>query len=348
MVLAACSAGVDDGGDKNLEVVRWASSTPIFGPEIAMYTSLPQELGYFEDEGIEVKFQNLAGGAAASQAVASGQADFSTTGNVPFFKAVNNGFDLVGVCANYPSFLNSPAVPEDSPIKSLKDLEGTTLGVVSLEATSIPWVKAMVKQDGGDPSTIKFVSTGLGAPAIAALESGRVDGLALWNGPYGSIEAAGVPLRKLESDEFNKLRLGSIIITNRKLAEEKPDVIVGLGRAYAKGSVFAAANPEAALRIHWKVYPESKPTGVSDKKAVEQGLVVMEQALEDAKPPEGQQWCDILPEDASVLQKVLMDADILDKAIDVDKYILNDMNDEMNDFDADEIRQQAEDYKVTK
>ena len=345
LVLSACSSGGDDDeGSQDLQVVRWASSTPIFGPEIAMYTSVPLELGYYEEEGIKVEFQNLAGGAAASQAVASGQADFSTTGNVPFYKAVNNGFDLVGVCDSYPSYINSPAVPEDSPIKTLKDLEGTTLGAVSLEATSIPLVKAMVEDAGGDPSKIQFVSTGLGAPATAALEAGRVDGLALWNGPYASIEASGVPLRKLESDKFNELRMGTIMIANRKFVDANSELIAGIGRAYAKASVFAAENPEAALRIHWKVYPESKPTGVSDEEALEQGMVVMKQSLEDAKPPEGQQWCDIPSENAATLQDVLIDAGILTEKIDVDKQIFNDLNDEMNDFDAEAVRKDASSY----
>lgn len=329
-----------------LTVVRWASSTPVFGPEISTYTSIPVELGFYEEEGIRVEFQNLAGGAAASQAVAAGQADFSTSGNVPFYNAINNGFDLVGVCDSYPSYINSPAVPADSDIRTLKDLEGKTLGAVSLEATSIPLVKAMVENEGGDPNLVEFVATGLGAPAVAALQAGQVDGLALWNGPYASMEAGGIPLRKLESEKFNALRLGTIMIANRDFVEQNQDIITGIGRAFAKASIFAAENPEAALRIHWKQYPESKPTGVSDEEAVAQGLVVMNQAISDAAPPAGQQWCDIPPANAAALQEVLIDAGILQQGIDVEAHIFNELNDEMNDFDESAIRELAANYSI--
>jgi len=40
---------------------------------------------------------------------------------------------------------------------------------------------------------------------------------------------------------------------------------VKVARAIAKSSVFALANSDAALRNHWKMYPETKPQVVNDE-----------------------------------------------------------------------------------
>jgi len=37
-----------------------------------------------------------------------------------------------------------------------------------------------------------------------------------------------------------------------------------------------AVNPEAAVRIHWKIFPESKPTGVSEREALLDNLAQLE------------------------------------------------------------------------
>jgi len=35
----------------------------------------------------------------------------------------------------------------------------------------------------------------------------------------------------------------------------------------AKGTVFSYANPDVAIRLHWELYPESKPKGKTDAEA---------------------------------------------------------------------------------
>ena len=42
----------------------------------------------------------------------------------------------------------------------------------------------------------------------------------------------------------------------------------GLARAYAKGTIFTIANPEAAVRIVYEVFPQTKPTGKDEATAV--------------------------------------------------------------------------------
>ena len=45
------------------------------------------------------------------------------------------------------------------------------------------------------------------------------------------------------------------------------DLYVRFFRAMAKSTVFAYANIDLAIRLHWEIYPESKPKGKSDQEA---------------------------------------------------------------------------------
>ena len=43
---------------------------------------------------------------------------------------------------------------------------------------------------------------------------------------------------------------------------------VALAQGYAKGTIFSFANPEAAVRILWKVFPQTRPPGEDEATAL--------------------------------------------------------------------------------
>ena len=45
------------------------------------------------------------------------------------------------------------------------------------------------------------------------------------------------------------------------MIRDKPDILVGFGRAIAKATVFCEANREACVKLFWKEYPNTKPSG---------------------------------------------------------------------------------------
>jgi NitT/TauT family transport system substrate-binding protein len=48
----------------------------------------------------------------------------------------------------------------------------------------------------------------------------------------------------------------------------------------AKSTVFARANPELSIRLHWELYPESKPKGKTDKEAFDEALKVVQSRMD--------------------------------------------------------------------
>jgi NitT/TauT family transport system substrate-binding protein len=56
-------------------------------------------------------------------------------------------------------------------------------------------------------------------------------------------------------------------------------VIGGLLKGIAKGIIFAKANPEAAIQIHWQVFPESKSTEMTEADVLTEAALILTYCL---------------------------------------------------------------------
>jgi NitT/TauT family transport system substrate-binding protein len=136
------------------------------------------KLGLFQKAGLNVDFQGMSSGAAASAAVAGGSAQFGQSSLVTLIDAHARGvpFTLVAPSGliTRGSMYAAAIVRSDSPIKSAADLNGKTFAVPAIKDLNQIAAMAWVDQNGGESRTLKFIE--LSAPAtIAAIEDGRVD-----------------------------------------------------------------------------------------------------------------------------------------------------------------------------
>ena len=53
---------------------------------------------------------------------------------------------------------------------------------------------------------------------------------------------------------------------------------LGVARGVAKATLFGLTNPEAAVRLHWKLFPASKPQSGDDARLLEDALHVFDHA----------------------------------------------------------------------
>ena len=165
-------------------------------------------------------------------------------------------------------------MPADSPLQKVADLKGKTIGVPSLASGSVPFAKALVASAGIDPEKdLKILAVGVGAPGRLALQQKTVDCLALWDTLQASIENSGMALRRLDLPMVHEM-LGQTLATRDDQVTENAAMLVGFARGIAKATVFGLANPEAAVRIHWKMYPETKPQTGDEAKALKDALNV--------------------------------------------------------------------------
>jgi NitT/TauT family transport system substrate-binding protein len=175
----------------------------------------------------------------------------------------------------------SVAVKPDRPVKTLSDLKGKNIGIRNQGDTGYFGARAMFKELGIDPDKdVEWTSIGEGGPAGEAIYRGRVDAMAFWDGSFARIEIAGFPLRQIPNAPGTNKLFGNCYGVRRSSLAKERDLYVRFFRAMAKSTVFARANPELSIRLHWELYPESKPKGKTDKEAFDEALKVVRSRMD--------------------------------------------------------------------
>src|SRR5713226_3268520 len=114
-------------------------------------TVLAQQLGAYEQAGVEVELINFKGGSTALTAVLGGSAD------------------------RLPGFVLAVAPKETGNIKSVKDLAGKKVGVTAPGSSTDFFLKYLLAKNGVDPAKVPVIGIGPDATAVAAMEQGQVD-----------------------------------------------------------------------------------------------------------------------------------------------------------------------------
>jgi NitT/TauT family transport system substrate-binding protein len=253
-------------------IVQGASPAPNIG-YLPLYVG--QKMGYFKDEGLEVKVNYSHGDSAPLQAINAGQAQIMSGTPEALIRGYQNGLRGVLFYQTYKKLIFSVAVAKDGKIKSPADLAGKTIGVSSIASTGVIIAKVLARDAGIDEKSVKFLPVGTGQQALGALKSGQVDALALWDSAYSQIEAAG----DLKLVYWQPKRLANVgdggYFTSWKLIASQPNTLAHFTRAMAKSMVLIHTDPKKALQIYWSVNPSAKPKGSEDK-AMEIGLKQLE------------------------------------------------------------------------
>ena len=192
--LSACGSGgsggsAGSGGSSGALTTVKVAYTPVYSVG-AIQLGIDQ--GFFAAEGLQVQLQQVANPPAGIAAVGGGQVQFNYAPSIPVLNAVAGGVGLKVVAAadgyapgTSEAVKANPAdgakyddtavlVAKDSAIASAKDLAGKIISIPARKAQLEVTIAAAVKQAGGDPSTIKWITLDFPS-ALSSLKSGRVD-----------------------------------------------------------------------------------------------------------------------------------------------------------------------------
>jgi len=235
-----------------------------------------KEKGYFESEGYDVSLLAVGGSNEAALQVSAGNAEVG---------AASPGEAIIGIQSGqlkiryyydmYYANIWSVAVLPESPIKSLADLKDKKLGVQSMGSAGTTFAKAFVKEAGLDPQKdISFLPIGLGAQAVTSVRQKLVDGVIFWDAALAKLAFSGLKLREVPAPERLRTLPDVGLLTRTDMIEKNPKMLVGIARALAKGYDFSMANPEAAVLITWKSYPEARSKNPDPAQAIAEGIAV--------------------------------------------------------------------------
>jgi NitT/TauT family transport system substrate-binding protein len=227
-----------------LDVIKVADAQKGFWD--TSFVFLGQERGFFKKQGIELDIQWTDGGAETQQAVITGSFDVGlATGLLGVISAYAKGAPVVLLSSETTGASDLLwYVRADSPIQSLKDIEGKTVAFSRPGSSSNQIAAALVKLSG---KSAKLVSTG-GAPAtLTQVMSGQIDvGWAAVPGPLEMVQEGKLRVVAVGNDAPGAAgQTVRVNITNATMLKERRDVLRRFLLAYQESIDWAYSSPEA-------------------------------------------------------------------------------------------------------
>jgi NitT/TauT family transport system substrate-binding protein len=329
-----------DGQADAQEKVVYAVTTSNISVGHAAQSSIPLTEGFWKAEGLDVEVIGLSGATAGIQQVASGQVDFATVGGDALLIARAKGLKVKAVYTYARKSIYRIVVPEDDSVKTLADLKGKTLGAPDMSAGSVPYARAALSSAGVDPQNgVKWLSVGIGGQAANAFRQKAIDGWAAWDTVIASLENNGFKFRYIDPPWIDEI-FGNVIVAREDTIEKKPELVVKVTRAIAKSSVFGLANPDGALRNHWKMYPDTKPQTVNDE-TFRQARRIFDSRFDLTKLEPGVKWGENMPAQWKRMADISIEEGLIPKNFDISASYTNQFISKINDFDQAKIEAAA-------
>lgn len=327
-------------GAQAAEKVVYAVTTSNISEGHAAQSSIPVAAGFWKDEGLDVEVIGINGATAGIQQVASGQVDFATVGGDALLIARSKGVKVKAVYTYARKTIYSIVVPADSTIKTLADLKGKTIGVPSMSAGSVPFARAALADAGVDPKTdVKWLAVGIGGQAANAFQQKDIDAWASWDTVIASLENKGFKFRTIDPPWINEI-FGNVIIAREETIAKQPELVVKVARGIAESSVFGLANPDAALRNHWKMYPSTKPQTV-DEESFKAARHIFNSRFDSTRLEPGVKWGENVPAQWNRMASIAIKEELIPKDFDVKSAYTNQFIAQINDFDTKKIEAMA-------
>jgi NitT/TauT family transport system substrate-binding protein len=304
-------------------------------------------MGWFKDDGIEVTLVPLAGSSDCVKSVTTKEIPFALAALEPKAVARLQGISTKTFYTAYQGNIYQLAVPADSSIHEISDLKSKTIGVISLGG-GVLFAKALISMVGMDPENdVKFVVVGEGAQTAAMVRSSQVDALCQFDAQYALVENAGVKLRMLNARPIERFPGNGFVARDETLRAHKMDAIA-LGRGYAKGTIFAINNPEAAVRILYQVFPETRPTGKDEAAALRDDVRVLQARTPNWRLEKSgvNRWGESSETGYAEYLDFLLKWGVIKEKVGAKELVTNELIDDINTFDSNKIAALAKAYRV--
>jgi len=260
LVAAAATAGCrssnsDSGGD--------SASTPqvkimVGGIDKVIYlpAMLTQQLGYFKDEGVDVKLMTEPSGASAENVLLAGQVQ----GVVGFYdhaitlQAQGKCVESVVQLAKVPGEAEVVSTKAASSLTSAADFKGRKLGVTSPGSSTDYLTQYLAKKNDIDSADYTTVTAGAGSTFVAALQNGGIDGGMTTDPTIAQVtdKGLGKVLIDMRTEEGTKQALGGLypaasMYMDCSYVEQNPKTVQKVVGAFVKTMQWISAHDAADI-----------------------------------------------------------------------------------------------------
>ncbi|WP_104177537.1 ABC transporter substrate-binding protein [Cryobacterium sp. Y50] len=209
---------------------------------VAIQIALDQ--GFFEDEGIAATTEVMSPGGAIP-AVLGGSLDVVGVNWVGYLQAVSQGIEISAVAEadrGGPGYAEI-MVLEDSPIKTLADLDGKKVGVVVTPGNCDQIPLAALANSGSDAQP-DFVTIAI--PDMPGnVQRGGIDAACVPEPTLSAMKAAGGfrSINDLFSGDYEQFPIVGFT-TSEKYASANPNTVAAVKRALQKATDLARTDPD--------------------------------------------------------------------------------------------------------
>lgn len=238
-----------------------------------------KELGFFEEENLDVTINDYGMGIDTLDAILAGTAEMGNCATYAFI--IRAGKGDIGLCSFDVGWGAPIGLWAREDIKNYEDLEGKKIATVPGSVWDYTWYNALEK-GGLTKEDVEMVSFASGVDYLAAAKTGDVDAGIFWDKLYLTAEET------LKPDGWHVLAdfidvLGpevkaewSLIPVKASWAKENPDVVARALRAVRRGSEWANLNPMEAAKLaektlgvpaeeaYWIIASNHHYVGISD------------------------------------------------------------------------------------
>jgi putative hydroxymethylpyrimidine transport system substrate-binding protein len=245
LALAACGEKSEDGSTERQPLSLTLDFYP--NPDHAgIY--MAEQLGYFEEAGLDVSVDAPADPSAPIKLVAAGRSDLAITYEPELMLAREQGLDVVAVGALVNRPLTSMIWLKKSGIKGVGSLKGKTIATAGIPYQD-KFLQTILARVDLTPEDVKAVNVGFGL--LPALVGGSAQAML---GGYRNVEGVDLrergkapvvtPVDELGVPTYDEL----VLVAQRQALEEDPDRFRLFLAALERGTEAAVEQPGAATK----------------------------------------------------------------------------------------------------
>lgn len=255
LLLAACGGGGQSTGTPASTATGQSSVSIGLGyiPDIQFAPFyVAQSKGYYRDAGLNVTFHHgIVNDLIGSMVLGKDNFVFASGDEVLVARSKN--LKVIDVSTIFQKYPVSMIVPADSPIKTLADLKGHTIGEPGPFGATHIGLLALLYQAHLTPNDVHIQA--IGFTQVAALLGHRVDAVMGYsNNEPLQLRKQGFAVRTFDVSNYQPL-VSNGIITTEDTYHNQPQLVQNFVKATLKGLQYVIANPADAVQLSKSYVP---------------------------------------------------------------------------------------------
>jgi NitT/TauT family transport system substrate-binding protein len=246
LILSACgstSTGSSNNNGNSNAKIHISIMVGGLSKQIYLPNMLTKQLGYFDQEGLDVTLIDEASGQSSEDAVLAGQvqAGSGSYNHTIELQAAGKKMECVVQLDIAPGEAEMVSTKEAGQIKSVTDLKGKNLGVTELGSGTQTLTIALPHKAGISQDQAHYVPVGAGDTFIAAMQQGHIDAGMTTEPTISRLLTSGVGkvLVDLRTPESTSAALGGpypfiCVFMNNDYVNSHKDVVQKMVNAYVK------------------------------------------------------------------------------------------------------------------